>query len=398
MISTEEILLSEFIATLLRGGKLTSAQDKQLKELLQEYPQARVLFEQLLEEGQIKSKLNWKNFDPDEQWAEFTRQHQKVKTSRKTRKLLFWLVSTAASVLLILGTYVIWSVYLNKSQLEYIVEDKIYGQRNDVTPGGNMAILQLGDGRQLLLDSSKQKIDLNGLEISENELIYPPSLSLENSVKHRLLIPSRAVYQTQLSDGTRVWLNSESELEYYPHFEENERRVHLKGEAYFVVAKDEKRPFIVDNKELELQALGTEFNVNAYGTHVRVSLIEGKLSVSSTDEECIISAGKEVRMRDRHLQVTNIRDVEAIMAWRKNIFHFGNKNLKQLLSEIARWYGVKVHVENGVDLQRQYEGGIRKDVSLGRICEVLSYLTAYNYIIDQNNLFVRSKTRKEIPR
>ncbi|GAA0881891.1 DUF4974 domain-containing protein [Sphingobacterium siyangense subsp. cladoniae] len=394
MINTEEILLGELIAALIRGKELTIEEDMQLKYLFKKYPEAKLFFQKLLDDGKIQAKLNWAEFNTDEQWARF--QHaigDQVKRGH-SKRLVSWICGVAASLLLLIGLYVFWLQYVNGSYAGYIIKENHYGQLNDILPGSNAAILHLGDGEQIVLDSLHNNVDLKGVEVVDNKLIYSSSVSSKSAVKHKLVIPSRSVYKLQLSDGTCVWLNSESEIEYYPNFTRNERRVYLKGEAYFDIAKDVGRPFIVESSGLKLQALGTEFNVNSYKANTKVSLIEGKLKISSSNQDLVILAGKEVRLENERLSVFEIMDIEEILAWKNGYFYFGNKDLKETLNEIERWYGVKIVVEKSVDLHRQYDGGMKKDVSLANLCEALAYLTGYDYVIEQNTLIVKSKINK----
>jgi len=391
MINTEEILLGELIAALIRGQEPTLEEDMQLKALLHKYPEAKLLFHKLLDEGKIRSNINWAEFNTEDQWTTFQQFRQSGIQRKKTLMLRPWLIGVAASLLFFVGLYTFWLLYFNGNQPAYIVKDDHYGQLNDVLPGSNAAILKLGDGRQVLLDSLHPKVDLKGVQITNNQLIYGSSLLSEGATKHKLVTPSRAIYRVQLSDGTRVWLNSESELEYYPNFDKKERRVHLKGEAYFDIAHEATRPFIVESAGLKIQALGTEFNINSYQNNSRIALTEGKLKIFSSEQDVVILAGKEVRLENRRLSVFEIRDMEEITAWKNGYFYFGNKDLKQTLDEIERWYGVTVAVEKGVNLQRQYDGGMEKNVSLASLCEALSYLTGYKYVIEQNKLIVKSK-------
>ncbi|MGE8377183.1 MAG: FecR family protein [Sphingobacterium sp.] len=391
MINTEEILLGELIAALIRGQELTLEEDMQLKALLHRYPEAKLLFHKLLDEGKIQSNINWAEFNTDDQWTAFQHFRQSGRQRKKTLMFRPWLIGVAASLVFLVGLYTFWALYFNGNQPAYIVKDNQYGQLNDVLPGSNAAILQLGDGRQVLLDSLHPTVDLKGVHVANNQLVYGSSMQSEGIIKHKLVTPSRAIYQVRLSDGTRVWLNSKSELEYNPNFDKKERLVYLKGEAYFDIAHDAARPFIVESAGLKLQALGTEFNVSSYQNNSRIALTEGKLKISSSDQDVVILAGKEVRLENKRLSVYEIRDMEEITAWKNGYFYFGNKDLKQTLDEIERWYGVTVVVEKGVNVQRQYDGGMKKDVSLASLCEALSYLTGYKYVIEQNKLIVKPK-------
>ena len=157
------------------------------------------------------------------------------------------------------------------------------------------------------------------------------------------------VRQIILPDGTKVWLNHSSILKYPKKFTEKKRVVELEGEAYFKVAKDPERPFIVKTKTVQTRVLGTEFNIRSYtpeDTHV--VLINGKVEVSNT------KGGSYTRLypgEDAHLQsdgnfILAEVDLDSYVYWKDGYFYFDNVTLKDIMQNLGRWYNVNIEFRN----------------------------------------------------
>ena len=140
---------------------------------------------------------------------------------------------------------------------------------------------------------------------------------------HRLSIPRGETFKVVLSEGTEVFLNSDSRLAYPTIFKGKERVVSLEGEAYFKVTKDAKHPFIVKSGNLQVRVLGTEFNVRSYSpTDVRVTLITGKVAVSDT---CGIHSvemmpGQSAQLSSDGTFAVNEVDIESFLYWKEGFF------------------------------------------------------------------------------
>ncbi|MBQ8502481.1 MAG: FecR domain-containing protein [Bacteroides sp.] len=164
---------------------------------------------------------------------------------------------------------------------------------------------------------------------------------------HILHIPYGQMFKLVLSDGTEVFLNAGSRLIYPTRFLRKERIVTLEGEAYFKVAKDKTRPFIVQSGNVQTRVLGTEFNISSYSaSDVHVTLIEGSVQVETSDSLRIITPGQDLCVRkDGTISVEEI-DLHSYMYWRDGYFYFDNLPLVEVLQSIGRWYNVGVEFHN----------------------------------------------------
>src|SRR5690606_3481667 len=168
-------------------------------------------------------------------------------------------------------------------------------QWSDIPPGGNKATLSWDDGPTVALNEDK-----NGIVIQGNDLLYEDGSTVISGRKkpneqYHIQTPKAGQYQVVLADGTKVWLNAASSLHYPSSFTGKTRRVELKGEAYFEVAKDAK-PFIVKTADQELEVLGTHFNINAYEDENQTitTLLEGSVRVSILNSNASDTSGEQI--------------------------------------------------------------------------------------------------------
>lgn len=159
-----------------------------------------------------------------------------------------------------------------------------------------------------------------------------------------LSVPRGGEFKVELEDGTEVWLNAQSRLEYPEAFDDTERRVRLEGEAYFKVAKDAKKPFFVEAGDQIIRVVGTEFNVRSYpeDATVQTTLVSGKITMSvkgSEDREMVLTPGSEAVFDkdERSLKVKSV-DTEVMTSWKDGMFVFEDQRLDDIMLTLSRWY------------------------------------------------------------
>ena len=172
-------------------------------------------------------------------------------------------------------------------------------------------------------------------------------VSMESKDGIRTLnIPRGMNRQLTLADGTRVWLNADSRLSYPESFEGKERReVSLVGEAYFEVAKDAERPFLVKTTQMETRVLGTRFNVRAYpAEEAQVTLVEGSVEVSDRHRNSLrLSAGEHAGLNtEGKLTSGKAEKAEAARSWTDGVFYFDDTELVEIMRELGRWYNIDI--------------------------------------------------------
>jgi ferric-dicitrate binding protein FerR (iron transport regulator) len=177
-----------------------------------------------------------------------------------------------------------------------------------------------------------------------------------------------------LDDGTKVWLNAASSLHYPVHFASGERKVELDGEAYFEVSEDNRRPFKVAVGDMNIEVLGTHFNVMAYDDEQQTTttLLEGKVKVSAGTIGKIIKPGQEVQLiKSTDMLTVKKADTVASISWKNGLFEFDNTDMKSILRELSRWYNVDIVYSVGVK-DRYFTGTAPRSMSLNDMLKGLS--------------------------
>lgn len=249
--------------------------------------------------------------------------------------------------------------------------------RVQIQPGHSGAVLHLSNGRQILLDSLQ-----NGtLTAQQNVQVIKKNGELEykgrtDKVIYNTITTNRGrQWQLTLSDGTRVWLNSESSIHYPLSFNGNERTVEVTGEAYFEVAHNDAQPFKVLVKNQVIEDLGTTFNINAYHANVTTTLLTGSLRVHLGDRSALLKPGQQAAV-NRTIHLRYGVNTEAITAWKSGLFQFDNADLQTVLEQIARWYNVGVSFK-GQPGNRAFSGKIPKDMNLDDVLKILQQLSVH---------------------
>lgn len=216
----------------------------------------------------------------------------------------------------------------------------------------------------------------------------------ENVGKSTIVVPEKGEYFVVLSDGTKVWINSGSELEFPNRFGGDSREVNLKGEAYFEVTSDPEKPFYVQIGESRVRVLGTAFNVMAYQEErqTEVALLQGKVSFDVADKAYVLVPG-EIAILDRESGQTIVRkgDVEAIVDWKAGRFNFEDMPLEKLTQKLARWYGVSFVFGDDMAKKLRFSGAVTKYRTLDYILEMISKTTDVEFGQQEGKVIVSLK-------
>ncbi|MFT4022704.1 MAG: FecR domain-containing protein [Flavihumibacter sp.] len=206
-----------------------------------------------------------------------------------------------------------------------------------------------------------------------------------------LLVPKGSQYELLLPDGTRVWLNAASSLQFPSQFGAAERRVVLNGEAYFEVKKDRSKPFFVMiNDGSALKVLGTHFNISSYKEDavVKTSLLEGAVSISKAGNQVILAPGQQAVTRELGpIRLNPSFNEEEVMAWREGKFQFTNAGIATVMNQVSRWYDVDITYQGTVS--QKFNGTIVKGTPIEKIFEMLSLTNEVSFEKNNNHVIVK---------
>jgi ferric-dicitrate binding protein FerR (iron transport regulator) len=211
-----------------------------------------------------------------------------------------------------------------------------------------------------------------------------------------LYVPAGQRLSLTLADGSVVWLNSRTKLTYPAGFSGSERHVTLEGEAWFDVAKDVRRPFIVSSGNVDVKVLGTSFNVYSYPeeTISRVSLAEGSLQVYAHGGEpagVILTPDNEAVINGRQISVTKIPDPNYFL-WRKGIYSFENETFGNILKRLELYYDIRINVSDTAILKWRYTVKFRQRDGIREILNLMRAVHKFSMTIDEeNNVITISK-------
>lgn len=193
----------------------------------------------------------------------------------------------------------------------------------------------------------------------------------------------------ELDDGSRIWLNSESELSYHIDVKNKSRRAELKGEAFFEVKHNGEMPFLVKVGDITVRDLGTVFNIKAYpeDNSVETSLVEGKVDILKQDDKTLLSLNpgeSAIYYNDKQkIEVYSIEN-NVLSAWRDGKFVIRNQRLEDICAELSRWYGIEFLFENNSLLDYRFTGNIKKTTTVQHVLKVLKASAEFNYRIVEN--------------
>lgn len=299
----------------------------------------------------------------------------------RSRKLFtFRRVAAAAVLLLIAGSAFWWMGQSNKANENGTMAGSL---KTDVAPGINKAILTLADGSTVTLDSADNQVITRGntnITQQNGQLLYTAQQSTAGIQYNKLSTPRGGQFRITLPDGTKVWLNSSSSLKYPTAFTGKERMVELEGQGYFEVARNAEQPFKVMVNEMEVQVLGTHFDVMAYKDEstVNTTLLEGVVQVKEGTGLQLLKPGQQAVLNNQSRAISvQDADVKKIIAWKNGMFVFNNMALPAILREVARWYDVDI-VYEVTPSPELYGGGIGRNLHLSNVLGLLE-ASGYNH-------------------
>jgi len=308
-------------------------------------------------------------------------QNKTVTPKLKQAKLNYTLFFKAAVILIafIAGTY----IYFSQTGHSGVLTTSAKTTKKRIVPGGDNAVLLLADGSQIILNKTAdgQLANQSGVEViktKSGELLYrfTGNSTAKAAAINTISTPRGGQYHLILVDGTEVWLNASSSVKFPTAFVGNERKVEVTGEVYFEVAKNKIKPFIVHTNQSDIKVLGTHFNVNTYvdEAYERTTLLEGSVEIKRGDKKSLLKPGQQASLNGKAdgINVSEIEDLEAVIAWKNGYFQFEKSDLPSVMRQISRWYDADV-LYNGKIPAKQYTGKIPRDVNVAKLIEMLAY-------------------------
>lgn len=291
-------------------------------------------------------------------------------------------------------TVISFGIWFYSSRQQIVKPSAEVASQNDIAPGKNGATLTLADGKEIKLSTAENGEILNeaGIRISktaDGQLTYEvqAGATVNKDRLNTLTTDKGETFKIRLPDNTMVWLNAASRLTYPENIATaGLRKVELRGEGYFQVAKKPKHPFIVATENQRVEVLGTQFNVNAYEQVTKTTLEEGSVKVNSGKNERIISPGQQAISRSHQITVINA-DIEEALAWKNGYFRFKGENIATIMAKLSRWYNIEV-VYIGAPGPETFTGTVSRDKNISQALKMLQNTNGVKFKIEGRRITV----------
>lgn len=372
-------------------GESDEEEERELAEWRGSDPRHEELFRRVMSARNLEEGM--RRFVKSPEGEERAWRQIEERTIRRTvrRRWLRWTRVAAVVALPLAAGAVAWWL----ARGDGVAEEPVAMAR--IEPGRARAELVLPRGERVALGEHTVILD-GGMRNVGDTLNYrevEEAAAEEVEATHLLRVPRGGEYTVVLADGTVVYMNAESELRYPARFGQTERRVRLSGEAYFDVARDGGRPFVVETSDVAVRVYGTEFNVTAYGGEpVRTTLVEGKVGLKGKGR----GAGEEVALRpgqmaeyDAESGKMSVRDVDtfAYTAWKSGKFAFEEETIEEIMERLLRWYDMEVFYQNEEVKGQVFSGVITRYAEVRDILHLIECTATVHFDVKGNTVIVK---------
>lgn len=381
-----------------------TASDEELEELeyLCQLPEnkemVRELINQALDEPKLLTDMPVSSSDRIRQHILSGEQGPAISHSGRWRSVVMR-VAIAAIFIIVAGVSVFFFIQENNSEEitpGYAIA-ATSNANNKITPGTNKATLTLDDGTVIVLDSAEngllKKTDgIKVIKLADGQLTYastevPPATEMKYNT---VVTPRGGQYIVELADGTKAWLNAASSIRFPSIFNDKERTVEISGEVYFEVARTPNNiPFKVNCNDVQINVLGTHFNVMAYPeeNNIQTTLFEGSVAINKKGNQTLLKPGEQMNIFSGKMHaVQKINDLESVIAWKNGRFEL-NGSIQGIMRQIARWYDVDVKYEGNVT-DKQFGGAISRYEDVQEVLKLLQLTENIKFTVRDRTIIV----------
>src|ERR1044072_7370170 len=371
-------------------GNISEEDALHLKQLIAENPRVKDAWREFRQQFSINDIQD--DFNRYEQQAWIPAEVITAYVTTRRRRIYKRVQITVLAAALVAGVTIGVLIPLN-----HITETaQPLAKRTNSLPGNKKDIaLQLANGQLLNLSNEKDKIVLPDARL--NNAGKPLSYTLEEEKKNSeltamnsLTVPVGKDYRVKLSDGTEVWLNAATTLQFPFRFNGKTREISVQGEAFLKVAKDARRPFLVHTQHGTVQVLGTSFNINDYDpAAVKVSLVEGAVCFKTGKRDVSLQPGQQVVYEgNRNIRLQEF-DENDVLSWREGKFFFYDATLEEIVAVLPRWYGIRVVMDNPALGEERFTGMMDRNKPLDKFLQALSTTMKISYYVDHDILHLQ---------
>ncbi|MBU1013062.1 MAG: FecR family protein [Bacteroidetes bacterium] len=391
----ENLEISQLLLLYLKD-ELSESDKKKVDNLLKEDQDLKVLFLNLQKTEFLDMQFKrHRSINLEEKWLV-----QKVKMQRdKFRKKIFFYSRVAAAVLIpiLTATYLLLNYErpFTDTKSEFIAKVIPESSKTQLIVEKGQ-IYEFGENEVVNVADSSIKIEVKG-----RSLIYADAEKIENNQQveeiHTLIVPRGGEFALNLSDGSKIWVNSETTIKYPKQFLGKNRVVELvSGEAYFEIALNSEHPFVVNTEKGMVQVLGTSFNIRSYTDEETnlTTLIKGSVSLRhkfDSESTVKLNPGQQGVIIDvnRKISVKNV-DTSPYIAWKDGYYIFNSNSLESIFNQLSRWYDFKVEFENDYVMNMKFRGNVDRKAGITQILDLLEKTQKVSFEYSGKTIRVKS--------
>ena len=372
-------------------GQLSESEERQLSDWRKASGENERAFQRMISEDFYT--VGMEKLETYDYRVAYGRFLQRKYQQRRKRRFLINVARVAAVALPFIIALVLY-VGLNRDE-----EQTLYPSlATNILPGTSKAVLTLANGQMIPLgkEAADSTIITDGTQISASGsgVTYASGVESESVVYNKLEIPRGGEFCLTLSDGTRVWLNSETSIQYPVAFGAKERRVFVQGEAYFEVAKDAKKPFTVQFMSSSVTVLGTSFNIRAYPEEKRsqTTLAEGSVRIYSPGSSMLLKPGEQAEVSALSGEMVKQEvEVKNFTSWKDGRFVFEQQPLEDIMRTLERWYDIRVIFKDEGAKRISLSGNMKRYGDFSQVMKMLQMTGDVRFELHGNDVYITTE-------
>ena len=372
-------------------GKLSESEERQLSDWRKVSGENERAFQRMISEDFYT--VGMEKLETYDYRVAYGRFLQKKYQRRRKRRFLISMARVAAVALPFVMAVVLY-VGLNREE-EQTLRPSL---ASNILPGTSKAVLTLANGQMIPLgkETTDSTIITDGTQISASGsgITYADGGESEAVVYNKLDIPRGGEFCLTLSDGTRVWLNSETSIQYPVVFGTKERRVFIQGEAYFEVAKDAKKPFTVQFMSSSVTVLGTSFNIRAYPEEKQsqTTLAEGSVRIYSPGSSMLLKPGEQAEVKALSGEMVKKEvEVKTFTSWKDGRFVFEQEPLENIMRTLERWYDIRVIFRDEGAKRISLSGNLKRYGDFSQVMKMLQMTGDVRFELHGNDVYITTE-------
>lgn len=401
----KEVAVNEIVRLLLaeQDGDISASEQAVLDAWKAAIKENQAFYDRCQDEVKVSQSLTtMSKYNADDGWRQFSAREgiQQVRVIPVRRRSWYWLM--AAATLVVLTTALV--TWLGRRENTVAQPVAFVNKGENIIPGVNKATLTLSDGRTIVLEDQQNGIMTQDQGVAlrkkgdiveyEHENKSGGDKERGEAVAYNTARTARGSFiAITLPDNSKVWLNADASLRFPVRFSGDERRVELTGEAYFEVAKQPEKPFIVVASGAEVRVLGTHFNVRSYGEEetVKATLLEGKVEIGTpgNGSKTVLKPGQQATIVENSagLKVQSV-EVDPVIAWKNGLFDFQSTPLVDILKEVKRWYPDIESIEMPKLIDERFSATVSRSMPLSKLLEILEATNRVHFEVKSKVIYV----------